>query len=527
MRAVFVLFDSLNRKALATYGGTSIPTPNFDRFALRAAQFNKHYAGSLPCMPARRDMHTGRLNFMHRPWGPLEPFDNSFASILSDNGVYTHIVSDHLHYFENGGTGYVNAFDSWDFIRGQEYDPIKVMTQPPVSRLREKFDDRQYPMDSIKEGETRTKGNTDLTTWRRLRHATNTLFLREEADYPTAQCFQSALEFLDLNNDADNWFLQLECFDPHEPFTTPERFRNAFKSGYDGKILDWPLYEKVTNSAEEVAEIRSNYAALVAMCDDYFGKLLDWFDEENAWENTALFLTTDHGFLLGEHEWWAKNKMPYYEEISHIPLMLWHPNMKDVQGKEVNCLTQTTDLMPTILDMFGIEAPAETTSYSILPLLNSKKGERETVILGMFAGPICVTDGRYTYFRFPESPEGVPLSAYTVMPSHLENLFSEDEMRSAQFVDPFDFTKGSPLMRITLDPEIGETGKACVANWNHGSCLFDLENDPGQLSPIHDEHTINRLLTAIVAHLREHGAPQEIYAHYGLAKHHSETARKD
>ena len=115
--------------------------------------------------------------------------------------------------------------------------------------------------------------------------------MREEADYPTAQCFQSALEFLDLNTDADNWFLQLECFDPHEPFTTPERFRNAFKSGYDGKILDWPLYEKVTNSSEEVAEIRSNYAALVAMCDDYFGKLLDWFDEENAWENTALFLT--------------------------------------------------------------------------------------------------------------------------------------------------------------------------------------------------------------------------------------------
>ena len=102
-------------------------------------------------------------------------------------------------------------------------------------------------------------------------------------------------------------------------------------------------------------------------------------------KNTALFLTTDHGFLLGEHEWWAKNKMPYYEEISHIPLMLWHPKMKDAQGKEVNCLTQTTDLMPTILDTFGIEAPAETTSYSILPLLNSEQGERETAILGMFA----------------------------------------------------------------------------------------------------------------------------------------------
>ena len=64
---------------------------------------------------------------MHRPWGPLEPFDNSYAKLLSKNGIYSHIVSDHLHYFENGGTGYVTAFDSWDFIRGQEYDPIEVM----------------------------------------------------------------------------------------------------------------------------------------------------------------------------------------------------------------------------------------------------------------------------------------------------------------------------------------------------------------------------------------------------------------
>ena len=121
MKTVFVLFDSLNRLALGAYGNKSIATPNFDRFAKKAVTFDNHYVGSLPCMPARRDMHTGRLNFTHRNWGPLEPFDESFARILSKNSVYTHLISDHLHYFENGGWGYANAFDSWDFIRGQEY----------------------------------------------------------------------------------------------------------------------------------------------------------------------------------------------------------------------------------------------------------------------------------------------------------------------------------------------------------------------------------------------------------------------
>ena len=83
MKAVFVLFDSLNRHMLGAYGGTRIPTPNFDRLAARSATFDNHYVGSLPCMPARRDMLTGRLTFLHRSWGPLEPFDNAFPGIAA------------------------------------------------------------------------------------------------------------------------------------------------------------------------------------------------------------------------------------------------------------------------------------------------------------------------------------------------------------------------------------------------------------------------------------------------------------
>ena len=105
MKTIFLLFDSLNRAALKPYGG-QLATPNFERLAERGVVFDKHYVGSLPCMPARRDLHTGRLNFMHRSWGPLEPFDNSLPQILSEHGVYAHLITDHLHYFEEGGSGY-------------------------------------------------------------------------------------------------------------------------------------------------------------------------------------------------------------------------------------------------------------------------------------------------------------------------------------------------------------------------------------------------------------------------------------
>ena len=524
MRTIFVLFDSLNRHALGAYGGTSVATPNFDRFARRAMTFDRHYVGSLPCMPARRDLHTGRLNFMHRPWGPLEPFDNSFASLLSDNGIYTHLISDHLHYFENGGWGYANAFDSWEFIRGQEYDPIKVMTRPPVDRLRQEFDERHYPMQDLSDDRTVTRGTTEKDAWRRSRHAVNTLFMDSEESYPTAKCFSAAFDFLELNKSSDDWFLQIECFDPHEPFSAPTRFKEAYQTGYNGKTLDWPLYEKVSDSPAEIAEIRANYAALLSMCDEYFGRLLDWLDREDAWSNTAVILTTDHGYLLGEHEWWAKNRMPYYEEISHIPLMVWHPGMGASSGTRTRALTQTTDLMPTILDFYGIETPAEVTSHSLYDLLKGGHSNRESAILGMFAGPICVTDGRYSYYRFPVAPDGEHLPLYTVMPSHLSSLFSLEEMKSAELAGPFDFTKGTPVMKIDMSPHVVESGLDCVANWGEGSCLYDLSNDPGQQTPIDDPEAVDRLCNEIVRHLVRHDAPKEIYAHYGLERFPSASA---
>ena len=513
MRTVFMLFDSLNRHALGAYGGEAIATPNFDRFAKRATTFDAHYVGSLPCMPARRDMHTGRLNFMHRHWGPLEPFDESYARILSNNGVYSHLISDHLHYFEDGGWGYANAFDSWEFIRGQEYDTYKAMVAPPVERLRERFDSRHYPFDDLPEG-TVTRGNSSKAAWKRSRGAISQQFFKEESDFPTARCFAAAFEFLDLNREADDWFLQIECFDPHEPFVAPDRFKAAFESGYNGKILDWPVYERATESAEEIAEIRGNYAALVAMCDEYFGKLLDYFDEHDLWEDTAIVLTTDHGFLLSEHQWWGKNRMPYYEEISHIPLMIWHPGNEG--GNRVSGLTQTPDLMPTILEIHGCEVPPFVTGESLLPSLAGSAQGHSSVILGMFGGPVCATDGRYSYFLYPEDLKGEDLNLYTLMPTHMTSHFNIDELKSMELAAPFDFTKGAPLMKIRLDPSNTQVGNDGLTLEDCQTALYDLEVDPGQEHPIDDPQVVARLTEAIVAHFARHDAPPEIYGRFGI-----------
>ena len=503
MKAVFLLFDSLNRHLLAPYGGMRIPTPNFERLAARSVTFERHYVGSLPCMPARRDMQSGRLSFLHRSWGPLEPFDNSFPQLLYEHGVYSHLITDHFHYFEDGGATYHNRYDSFDFIRGQEGDAWKAMVQPHWERLREKYHERQF------------------STARRNYHAKNIVnreFLRAEADYPSVQCFAKGFEFLDGNRDADGWLLQLETFDPHEPFQAPERFREAFRTGWNGPVRDWPRYGRVDELPEECEELRANYYAVVALCDFLLGQLLDYFDTHDLWRDTALILTTDHGFLLGEHDFWAKNRMNLYEEVAHIPLFVHHPAHAGAAGTRRQALTQTIDLAPTFLDLFCAPAPAEMQGLSLLPVLEEDRKLRPGALFGYFGGAVNVTDGRYTYHRFPADLRTQEIYQYTLMPTHIWQPFSTEELRSAKLSEPFPFTKGVPLLQVPVSersPMFNNYGPGALLE--HETRLYDLEADPGQERPLTDTSVEQRLLALMAELMAANDAPAEAFSRLELA----------
>ena len=222
----------------------------------------------------------------------------------------------------------------------------------------------------------------------RLNYMINRQYMAAEEDYCGPQVFGLAGEFLETNHSEDNWFLQLECFDPHEPFHAPRRFREMYPSDYRGPVLDWPVYKRVQESPEEIDELRANYAALTTMCDEYFGRLLDFFDANDMWKDTCLVLTTDHGFLLGEHDWWSKNRMPVYDEIARIPLMIHHPDFKNQAGTRRQALTQTIDLMPTVLDAHGLDIPNDVLGMSLLPLLGSDHPIRDAAIFGYFGAAL-------------------------------------------------------------------------------------------------------------------------------------------
>jgi arylsulfatase A-like enzyme len=496
LRIVFVLFDSLNRHILGCYGGRRVPTPSFDRLAAQARIFDKHYVGSLPCMPARRDLLTGRVTFLHRSWGPLEPFDNAFPELLKAKSVHSHLVTDHYHYWEDGGATYHNRYSTFEFVRGQESDPWKALVQPPWERLREKYHANQLAfIDSVPKHKA---------------HLINREYIQNEKDFPSVQCFAAGFDYLDANRDADNWFLQIETFDPHEPFYAPDRFKTAFDTGWNGGILDWPRYGRVEELPAEADELRANYYALVSLCDDLLGQLLHYFDEHAMWDDTALIVTTDHGFLLGEHDFWAKNRMNLYEEIVHIPLLVHDP--REAGAERVGRLTQSVDLAPTVLDLFGIAPPPENQGLSLL-----RDQGREALIFGYFGGAVNVTDGRTSYHRFPEDLRGQEIYQYTLMPTHITAPFTPEELKGATLAPPFGWTKEVPLLKVPVierSPMYHNYGPGCLLESD--TRLYDLVADPGQERPIDDPNREAAMVTKMIQLMRANEAPEEAYARLAL-----------
>jgi len=502
MKVVFVLFDSLNRHVLSPYGGRRVATPNFARLAERTATFERHYVGSLPCMPARRDLQSGRLSFLHRSWGPLEPFDDSFPEMLCRAGSYSHLVTDHFHYFEDGGATYHTRYDSYDFIRGQEGDPWKAMVQPPWERLRQMYHERQFSQSA------RDKFRRNII---------NREFIKGESEFPSVRCFAAGLEFIERNRTADDWLLQIETFDPHEPFTAPERFREAFTTGWNGPLRDWPRYGRVDELPEECEELRANYYAVIALCDFLVGQILDCFDAHDLWRDTSLVVTTDHGFLLGEHDFWAKNRMNMYEEIVHIPLFVYDHRRPGKAGVRRSALTQTIDLAPTFLDLFDVPSLADMQGRSLLPLLDADGSLRSGALFGYFGGAINVTDGRYTYHRFPPDLRSQELYQYTLMPTHIWEPFRPEELAGATLAPPMPFTKGAPVLKIPVterSPMFDNYGPGALLESD--TRLYDLADDPGQERPLaapEIEEAMTRLMQEL---MRASDAPPEAYTRVGI-----------
>jgi arylsulfatase A-like enzyme len=495
-RAVVVLLDSLNRHLLGAYGGREFATPSLDRLAARSLRFERHYAGSLPCIPARHDLLCGALDFLWKPWGSIEVWERPLTAALREAGVTTQLVTDHPHLFETGGENYHTDFTAWAYERGHESDPWR--TRPDPSWLgAPDFGRGRMPYD-------------DSRGW-----------FRGEADFPGPRTMAAAARWLEENaRHHERFLLFVDEFDPHEPFDTPEPWASRYDPEWEGPHLVWPPYTKrgVANgvlSERQARQLRACYGAKLSMIDHWLGRVLDACDRLDLWRDTAFFLCTDHGHYLGEKDLFGKPGVPVYEPLGHIPLLVAWPG---VAPRSIDALTTSVDLFATLAELFAARVPQRTHGRSLLPLVRGEAVRvRDWLLCGIWGREVHLVDERLKYARGPTGANE-PLSLW----SNRWSTMPVPQLPQLRLPPPderatLDRMPGSkvPVLRQPFGP--GDLLPYWALGTPSRSELYDLADDPGEERNLCGTPREREAAEKLRAALHEVEAPDDQLVRLGLA----------
>ena len=488
MRTILVLNDTMRRDYLPPYcRSENVIAPNFEAFSKDAVTFDSHYVGSLPCMPARRDLLCGRLNFLERSWGAIEAFDKTFPKILNENHIRSHIITDHAHYFGIGGENYCSQYNTYEFFRGQESDPWVSLIDDPVMPA-------EY-----------------FGVVKRQVECNRTRICREN-DYPSVQTFNAAIEWVKTNHKAKDFFLQVETFDPHEPFDVPNKYLKMYDDTYEGPRFDLPKYHKIDVETEEALKhLNNRYKALITMTDYHFGKFIQALKDNGLYEDAMIIVTTDHGNCMAERGYLGKNYMHSYDEIARIPLMIHMPGNIGA-GTSRTALTQTIDLAPTILEMNGCSIPSSMTGKSLKPVIAADSRIHDSVLYGSFGATVNLCDNAYTYFRAPRNNN--LCYEYTSSLTTLRNWIgteNTDDVKTGYYLKNADI----PVYRIhqLKNPLFSSIDEM------KNDCLFDIVHDPEQKNNmINHKELVQKYERMLIENLKANNSPLEQFPRLGLAE---------
>jgi arylsulfatase A-like enzyme len=151
-----------------------------------------------------------------------------------------------------------------------------------------------------------------------------------------------------------NFFLYLHLADPHEPYHPPEGFRTWFEELESPSTGGSAVRRLDRQDPEWVQEARrALYDGEISFNDHWFAVFLERLDDLGLADDTLVVFMADHGEHLGEHDRWSHNP-PGYVEVLHTPLIMVYPH-RFQRGLVVDEIVQNLDIMPTILDLAGVD----------------------------------------------------------------------------------------------------------------------------------------------------------------------------
>ena len=389
LNLIFVVVDTLGTDWMGCYGNSQIRTPNLDGLAAKSAVFEDAYPEALPTLPVRRSLYTGRRIFPGslvlqrddpvriRGWHQLYTEDVTLSETLRAAEYTTGLVTDVYHQFKPA-KNFNRGFYSWRYIRGQEGDRLESGPRKAIdlskylhrSQLgRTRWDVSAMALPSVRPGI--------------LQYLMNRREWKSEDDWFSSRVFHQAGRWLDNNKGEQPFYLHIESFSPHEYWDPPdEYYRMYMKSNYHGPRLISPPSTTAQMSPVEVEHVRALYGGYVSFVDSRIGAFLKKVESLGLMRNTAIVFVTDHGTMMGEQGQIHKGATRIRTQVTHVPLMVCHPH-RPWAGRRIKGFASHMDVMPTILDIAGVEAPRRVMGQSLVSAIEAGRvSGRPEIITG-------------------------------------------------------------------------------------------------------------------------------------------------
>lgn len=423
---LFIIADDLTSTALSCYGNTICRTPNIDRLAAQGTRFTRAYCNGTYCGPSRASFLSGYYPHATGVLGYTSPRPAigaraTWPQHFQNAGYYTARVSKIYHMgvpggIEEGGDG----------------------ADDPASWT-EKFNSPGPEWKAAGNGET-LESNPD---GKKPAVGGNTFVVVEaEGDDLVHSDGKTAAKAVELigNHAGKPFFLAVGFVRPHVPFVAPRNYFEPYLP-YDKLPLppkipgDWDdipkpgiNYKTSVNMQMDIRRQKKavgGYYAAVAFMDAQVGKVLDALERSRQADNTIVIFTSDHGYHLGEHDFWAKVSLR--DESAQVPLIIRVPGKKPAV---CHSLAELLDLYPTVASLCNLEVPTRLQGQNISRLFDDPAHNvRDTAFcVAPSSKGFLLRDDKWAYIQYAEdASQGVELFDVLRDPRQYTNLAEKPE----------------------------------------------------------------------------------------------------
>ncbi len=397
---LFIMCDQLRHDYLSCYGHQSLQTTNIDRLAERGVTFTNVYSQAPICAPSRASFYTGRYMSSHGVMGndDMTRLDEKMvADYLRPLGYRTavigktHSFKNHLAMTELGidmnselaRTAKSGGFEPYEHHEGLFPDPVRPKKQGYIDYLRGLGYDADNPWDQCANSGIDEAGNLH-SGW----HLSSSKYPAaiEETHSETAFTTQRAMDFIDETGEK-RWCLHLSYIKPHWPVIAAAPYHDMFSAEDIQTVVRsdrerenaHPVYQAFMQQEYSESYARDDvrelvvpvYMGLIKQIDDHLGRLFDFMQTRDLFENTMVVFTADHGDYLGDH--WLGEKDLFHDASVKLPMIVVDPRSEadSSRGSQCEAFVESVDILPSFIEFAGGEICKERLEgRSLSPLLH-------------------------------------------------------------------------------------------------------------------------------------------------------------